>query len=123
MNLWAAIILAALLLDFAVERLADVLNLGHLGRPLPPELRDLYDADRYRRAQRYTRARTRFGILVATVDLAALLVFWFARGFDRLDQTVRGLGFGVIATGSSSSARSASRASSSRCPSAGGRPS
>ncbi len=99
MNLWAAVILAALLLDFAVERLADVLNLGHLGRPLPPEFRDLYDADRYRRAQRYTRARTRFGMLVATVDLAALLAFWFARGFDRLDQTVRALGFGVIATG------------------------
>src|SRR5438094_4943652 len=93
-NLWAVIILAALLLDFAVERLADALDLDRLGRPLPPELRELYDADRYRRAQRYTRARTRFGILVATVDLAALLVFWFARGFDRLDQRVRGLGFG-----------------------------
>ena len=99
MNLWAAIILAALLLDFAVERLADALDLGHLGRPLPPEFRDLYDADRYRRAQRYTRARTRFGMLVATADLAALLVVWFARGFDRLDQAVRGLGMGVIATG------------------------
>src|SRR5204862_146816 len=36
-NLWAAIILAALLLDFAVERLADVLDLGRLGRTLPPE--------------------------------------------------------------------------------------
>src|SRR5439155_1666664 len=32
-------------------------------------------------------------------DLAALLAFWFARGFDRLDQTVRGLGFDLIATG------------------------
>src|SRR5207245_490421 len=52
-NLWAAVILTALLLDFAVERLADVLDLGHLGRPLPPELRDVYDAERYRRAQRY----------------------------------------------------------------------
>src|SRR5439155_518957 len=31
-NLWAAVILAALLLDFAVERLADVLDLGRLGR-------------------------------------------------------------------------------------------
>ena len=89
MNLWAAIILAALLLDFAVERLADVLDLGHLGRPLPPELRDVYDAERYRRAQRYAQARTRFGILVATVDLAALLALWFARGFDRLDQGER----------------------------------
>ncbi|HUE29353.1 MAG TPA: M48 family metallopeptidase [Verrucomicrobiae bacterium] len=99
MNLWAAVILAALLLDFAVERLADVLNLGHLGRTLPPELRDAYDADRYHRAQGYARARTRFGILVATVDLAALLAFWFARGFDRLDQGVRGLGLGGIASG------------------------
>ncbi|HYY06578.1 MAG TPA: M48 family metallopeptidase, partial [Candidatus Limnocylindria bacterium] len=99
MNRWAALILAALLLDFGVERLADVLNLRSLGRPLPTELRDLYDGDRYRRAQRYTRARTRFGMLVATVDLAALLAFWFARGFDRLDQAVRGLGLGAIATG------------------------
>ena len=99
MNRWAALILAALLLDFGVERLADVLNLRSLGRPLPTELRDVYDGDRYRRAQRYTRARTRFGMLVATVDLAALLAFWFARGFDRLDQAVRGLGLGAIATG------------------------
>ena len=99
MNLWAAIILAALLLDFVVERLADVLDLGRLGRTLPPELRDVYDAERYRRAQRYAQARTRFGILVATVDLAALLALWFARGFDRLDQAVRGLGLGVVATG------------------------
>jgi len=98
-NLWAAIILAALLLDFVVERLADVLDLGRLGRTLPPELRDVYDAERYRRAQRYAQARTRFGILVATVDLAALLALWFARGFDRLDQAVRGLGLGVVATG------------------------
>src|SRR5207249_10888491 len=98
-HLWAAIILAALLLDFVVERLADVLDLGRLGRTLPPELRDVYDAERYRRAQRYAQARTRFGILVATVDLAALLALWFARGFDRLDQAVRGLGLGVVATG------------------------
>src|SRR5207253_1933557 len=77
-NLWAAIILAALLLDFVVERLADVLDLGRLGRTLPPELRDVYDAERYRRAQRYAQARTRFGILVATVDLAALLALWLS---------------------------------------------
>ena len=36
--------------------------------------------------QAYTRARTRFGMLASTLQLVALLAFWFAGGFGWLDR-------------------------------------
>ena len=81
MNGYGAIVLAALLLDFALGAGADVLNLRALARELPAEFRDVYDAERYRRAQEYTRVRARFGLVTSALGLALLLPFWFAGGF------------------------------------------
>lgn len=92
LNLYALVILAALLADFVLERAADLLNLRALRRDPPEELRDLYDPERYRRSQEYTRARTRLGIAASTTSLVALLAFWFLGGFDALDVWLRGLG-------------------------------
>ena len=99
MNLYASIVLVALLFEFALHSLADVLNLRALDPELPPELRDVYDEAGYRRSQEYTRAVTRFGFLPKSFDLALLLVFWFAGGFGWLDRTVRGFELGPVATG------------------------
>ena len=99
MNVYAAIILAALLAEFAVARIADALNLRALGSELPPELRRVYDEDRLRRVRAYVRDRTRFGTVEATFDVLVLLVFWLAGGFGALDAAVRALGLGPIATG------------------------
>jgi STE24 endopeptidase len=98
-NVWGAVILGALLLEFALERTADALNFRALRPGLPPEVRGVYDADRYRRAQEYTRARIHFGVVGATADLLVLLAFWFAGGFAWLDRAMRALGLGSIATG------------------------
>src|SRR5439155_530551 len=70
-----------------------------LAGELPAEFRDVYDALRYRRAQEYTRARARFGLVTSTVGLAVLLAFWFAGGFGWLDRSLRPLGLGPIGTG------------------------
>src|SRR5262249_34414845 len=59
MNAYGLIILAALLLEFALGVTADLLNLGALDPVLPAEFRGVYDADRYARSQEYTRVRTR----------------------------------------------------------------
>ena len=45
MNVYAQIILATLLLDYALKRVANVLNLKALRRQPPDELRDVYDPD------------------------------------------------------------------------------
>ncbi len=99
MNAYAVLILAALLVEHGVSLAADLLNLRALRPDVPPAFADVYDAERYRRSQEYTRARTRFGLVPASVDLALLLGFWFAGGFELLDRVLRGLGLGSIVTG------------------------
>jgi len=99
MNPYAIAVVLALLADYALNLAADLLNLRALRPELPPEFSDVYDAASYRRSQEYTRARTRFGIVTGTVELAVLLVFWALGGFGWLDGLVRGFGWGPVATG------------------------
>lgn len=99
MNIFAIIILSALLLDFVLNLAADLLNLRSLDKELPAEFEGVYDRETYARSQEYTRTRTRFGILTSAFNLAVLLVFWFAGGFNWLDEMVRGWELGLIWTG------------------------
>ena len=99
MNVYAVVILTALFVDYGLNLVADLLNLRALRPDVPREFADVYDAERYRRSQEYTRARTRFGLVPATFHLSVLLVFWALDGFDRVDGVVRALGWGPVATG------------------------
>jgi len=99
MNIYGLVILGALLISYALNILARVLNLRTLGDPLPAEFEGVYDARDYARMQEYTRANTRFGFITATFDLAVLLLFWFTGGFNWLDLLVRGWGFSPLVSG------------------------
>lgn len=99
MNIYAGIILGALLAEYGLNVLSDVLNVRHLQPTLPEEFRDTFDEEEYETAQEYTRTRTRFGLLSSTFGLAVLLVFWFAGGFEWLDTVVRTWDVGPILTG------------------------
>ena len=99
MNIFAVIILATLAIDFILNLVSDYLNLKSLDEGLPGEFRDVYDEETYEKSQRYTKERTKFGILTSVFNLALLLVFWFAGGFQWLDEIVRNWELGVIWTG------------------------
>ena len=99
MNLYAAIILVALLAQYGLELVSNLLNLRALRKALPAEFEDTYDAEEYHRSQAYTRARTRFGLVTSTFDLGILIAFWFAGGFRWLDGLVRSWGLGPVVTG------------------------
>jgi STE24 endopeptidase len=99
MNIYAVIILLALVLDLVLNLLADVLNLRALRPELPEAFRDVYDAEAYRKSQQYTRVQTQFGWLTTTVTLAITLGFWFSGGFQALDALVRGWDVGPIWSG------------------------
>ena len=47
MNVYAVVILAAICVEFVASFAANVLNLRSLERDLPPEFRDVYDAEAY----------------------------------------------------------------------------
>lgn len=99
MNLFAIIILSAILLEFVLNLVADILNLKALKLEPPSTLQDVYKPEAYRRSQEYLRVNTLFGFIVSAFSLIVLLAFWFTGGFNFLDQVVRGWGFGSIITG------------------------
>ncbi|MFC1729510.1 hypothetical protein ACFL6I_04145 [candidate division KSB1 bacterium] len=99
MNIYAIIVLTALLFDFVLDSLSELLNLRALSTVLPGEFEDVYDAEKYKKSQEYTRVRTKFGFVTGTFGLCLMLVFWFAGGFRILDQLIRGWGFHEIWNG------------------------
>ena len=99
MNIYGAVILLFLLGEFALDLVANMLNLGTLSQGLPGEFEGVFDPELYRKSQSYTRTRTLFGLSAGTFDLLVLLVFWFAGGFDLMDGIVRGFGLNAILTG------------------------
>lgn len=99
MNFIGIIILLALLGEFVLNTIADVLNLSRLQKQIPEPFKDVYDDDQYRKSQNYLRVNTQFGWVSSSVGLSLLLVFWFAGGFSMLDTWVRSFNKGPISTG------------------------
>jgi len=66
---------------------------------LPPELSDVADAETFGKSQEYTKERSKFGLIRGTFSVIVLIIFWFAGGFNWLDQWVRSFGWSTIPTG------------------------
>ena len=99
MNTYALIIFLTILVSFFLDVSADLLNLRALDPNIPPEFTGVYDAEKYRASQEYTRVNTQFGFLSATVSLIVTFAFWLSGGFQWLDGVARGWGWHPIATG------------------------
>jgi STE24 endopeptidase len=99
MNIIAAIVLISLVLEFALHLIADGLNLNASQQEIPRLLKGIYDPERYRKAQAYLRARTRWGWCSGAFSLAVTLGFWFGGGFGFLDVWVRSFAPGPVAAG------------------------
>jgi STE24 endopeptidase len=89
MNIFFILILIALVLDFILGLVADLLNLKDLRLELPSELETIYKPEDYRKSQEYIRLTTRFGILSSAFTMVILITFWFSGGFNYFDQVVR----------------------------------
>jgi STE24 endopeptidase len=99
MNEFSIIILVALVLEFALELVANLLNLKALKLELPTTLEGVYKAEDYRKSQEYIRATTRFGLVGSTFTLLLLLSFWFSGGFNWFDQVIRAWDFVPVVSG------------------------
>ncbi|MFI5307620.1 MAG: M48 family metallopeptidase [Polyangiales bacterium] len=98
-NAYAVVVLLALLAEYLLSVVVDVLNLRAMSPKLPAELADVYDAETYRRSQQYTRARARFALVPRSFQLLIVLGFWLSGGFGWLDLRLRALGLPSVLTG------------------------
>lgn len=99
MNLYGIIILSTLLIEYAANLAADFLNLRTLNAKLPVEFEGVFDEASYKKSQSYTRTRTTFGVFESTFSLIVTLIFWFAGGFNYLDNVVLALEVSTLITG------------------------
>jgi len=99
MNLIAWIILIALIVDYLLNFIADIVNLKQVSPVIPEAFKNVYDPERYARSQEYLKVNTRFEWLVSSLDLIIILVFWFTHGFAYLDNWIRSYQLGSIGSG------------------------
>ncbi len=85
------LIVIILVTEFAFERWLDWLNLKHFKPDLPPGLRDIYDAEAYKKSQLYLKANSRFSMISATFSFLLVLAMLLFDGFAWLDALVKNL--------------------------------
>ena len=99
MNVFFVIILVAVVVEFLLGVVSNLLNLSALKPEAPEGLEDVYEPDKYAKSQEYTKVNTGFDLIVSTFKLALLLTFWLFGGFNWLDELVRGWELHVILNG------------------------
>ncbi len=99
MNLIFWIILIALIVEFLIGTVSTVLNMRSLSSTPPRGLEDIYESAGYERSQEYTLANAKFGLIFSTIKLPLGLIFWFAGGFNYVDQFLLDMHWNEIITG------------------------
>lgn len=99
MNIYATIILAALITHYLLNLLGEFLNIAALEKKPPKEFEKLVDDAAYEKSQTYVTTTTRFGFVSETFGLGLILAFWFLKGFNEVDRIVRSMNLDSISSG------------------------
>ena len=104
------IIIAIIIINFIIDKVLDALNAKHFNDDLPRELQDVYDAEAYKKSQKYKATNYKFGIITSTFSLLLTLFFLLFDGFEFIDNMARTVSdnpivialtfFGIIMVGS-----------------------
>jgi STE24 endopeptidase len=84
-------IVVILVVDFTLERYLDYLNSRRRSTQLPDELKDVFDAEQYRRQQEYKKVNDRFSLLTSSFSFLVILLMLFLGGFSLVDGWARGI--------------------------------
>jgi STE24 endopeptidase len=99
MNPYLIFIFAVILAGYVIDLTVAIVNLRSLDPHLPEEFDKLYDRERYKKSQNYTRVTTTFSMVRETVSTAFTVAFILISGFNWVDGLARGFGMGTIVTG------------------------
>jgi STE24 endopeptidase len=83
------LIVVFILFEFVLSKVLSYLNLKTWDKPLPNEVKDLYDTAKYREARDYAVANFKVGAVSSVLSLLLSVGFLWAGGFAWLDTLVR----------------------------------
>jgi STE24 endopeptidase len=83
------IIVGIVIFNYIFSRILEYLNATRYGAPIPGELEDVYDKEKYEKSMAYKKVNYRFAILTGTFSMALILLMLFYGGFAFADDLVR----------------------------------
>lgn len=99
MNLYLFIIIAILVCEYLLNFVVGRLNVKSASGALPLEFTDVFDDNKYKKAQSYLKKNTNFGLFKNTVFFVLTVGFILLGGFNFVDSFARSFGRGPILTG------------------------
>jgi len=83
------IILLIVVVDYAINTLIDILNLKKSNAKLPDDLKGIYDEAKYKKAIKYQRTNTRFGLLSGFFSVLIMFLVLYFGILGELDSWMR----------------------------------
>ena len=83
------IIIAILLIDFAIDKLISYLNAKHFDDAIPEELTDVYSEKEYLKSQAYKKENYQFSLFKSIFTILLTLAFFIFKGFAWVDSIAR----------------------------------
>ncbi|MCQ2607684.1 MAG: M48 family metallopeptidase [Bacteroidales bacterium] len=93
------VIIAIIVVDYALERFLEYLNGTMRGVAMPAEVSDIYDEKLYEKQQKYELAKSRVSFWSSTVSFLFLISMFVFGGYGLLDSWLGTFGFGPIISG------------------------
>ncbi len=90
-NILFYILIAFIIIDYAVDKIIDHLNAKHFDDKVPEELNDVYDEKEYLKSQAYKKENYKFSLYTSTFSIVVTLAFFLFKGFAWVDQIARNI--------------------------------
>ena len=97
-NNWGLIIIGLITVTYGFELTVQILNYLNRKQPIPSNVKDIYDAQKYQKWLEYNMENFRFGLISQTASTMIMVLLLALGFFGTLEQTVTSLGYnGVLA--------------------------
>ncbi len=83
------IIIGIIIVNFIKDKILEALNAKHYNDQIPEELKDVFEADEYKKSQAYKATNYKFGIWTSLFSLVLTLAFLILDGFEYVDNMAR----------------------------------
>lgn len=80
------LIIGFIVLEFLFSKWLSLLNRATWDKPIPVELADVYDAEKFEKAKEYAKENERVSVISSAISLVASLAMLFFKGFAFVDQ-------------------------------------
>lgn len=99
MNPWLLVILCIIFTSYLLDLTVSLLNIRALNPNLPKEFATTYNAQEYKKSQKYTKTTAFFSLFENSFSTIVTVTFLLYGGFNSVDVWARSFGFGEISTG------------------------